>query len=351
MNAAAAPSARASRRPSIDAQSGLTCRVLGPHRCWHQQQPDLCQETVGLVGRAACCSDGERRQRKTKIAGRDATPCECMWVCLCWARVEEFRPTKTSRRCAELFLNTYECQNPNRGRLLAQDNQSLGSALKASPMTQLLKDILPVASDWQSLTLPPPPPLLDQPPGLVCDGTPHKSDSFIISPQMQPQLPEDQLDAHDKLTIVFKKVEQLEMECRMLKHAHKIMNDWLKQFWESSFAMQSQNGTCAGEFGNQSVRLLVTEFAERAQQMLETQSAASAAADRARKAASEAKLSAMAAMKAKVDATQQAESALASAEVLQTSAFRSVNSDVHQHHYQQRHHPSGRSSTEEAPFQ
>ena len=78
MNAAAAPSARASRRPSIDAQSGLTCRVLGPHRCWHQQQPDLCQETVGLVGRAACCSDGMmgRASSDKKNAGRDATPSE-----------------------------------------------------------------------------------------------------------------------------------------------------------------------------------------------------------------------------------------------------------------------------------
>ena len=180
-----------------------------------------------------------------------------------------------------------------------------------------------MASDWQSHTLPPQ-PLLDQPPGLVCDGKPHKSGSFIISPQMQPQRPEDQLDAHDQLMLVFKKLEQLEIECRMLKHGH------------------------------QSVQLLVTEFEERAQQMIETQSAASAAAERARKAASEAHISAMAALKAKVDATQQAESAHASAEVLQTSAFLSVKSDVHdvhQHHYQQRHHPSGGSLTEEAPFQ
>ena len=180
--------------------------------------------------------------------------------------------------------------------------------------------MLPVASDWQSHTLPPR-PLLDQPPGLVCDGKPHKSGSFIISPQMQPQRPEAQFDEHGQLMFVLQKLARLEEECSILRHGH------------------------------QSVQSLVSEFEVRAQQMIETQSAASAAAERARKAASEAHISAMAALKAKVDATQQAESAHASAEVLQTSAFLSVKSDVHQHHYQQRHHPSGGSLTEEAPFQ
>ena len=178
---------------------------------------------------------------------------------------------------------------------------------------------------------------------------------------MQPQPQDDQLDAQQTLTIVLQQLEWLKKDCNRLEHARKITNNWLQQFGMSScFAMLVQNGTSAGEIVDMTnMDLLVTEFAERAQQMLGTrlscaESAASAAADRARKAASEAALSARAALKAKVDATQQAVAASASAEMLQASVVQIVSSletDVHQHHHHQRHHHSSSSSTEEAAFQ
>ena len=114
------------------------------------------------------------------------------------------------------------------------------------------------------------------------------------------------------------------MECRMLKQAHKITNDCFFLGVVLCNA-ESEWHECRGNGGRDEHALAGDGVrAERAQQMLEirlscVESTASAAADRARKAASEAALSARAALKAKVDATQPAVAASASAEMLQNT--------------------------------